>query len=87
MRDEFLHRLRNKPEPGRPKVELPERICPRCARPFDTANGIYLAGRSRKDSSIEICSACAAHEGMQQARGVDLATQALPVDVPQSFRY
>lgn len=84
MRDEFLHRLRHTPEPGQPRAELPERICPRCERPFDTAHGRYMSGRSRKDRSIEACSACAAHEGMQRVMGVDLATQDWPVVVPQS---
>lgn len=87
FRNEFLIRLRNRPEPGRPNVELPERSCPRCLQPFTTANGSYLTGHSRKDRSIEICSACVAHEGWQVLMGVDLATQVWPVDVPSSFRY
>ena len=87
MRNEFLHRLRNSPEPGRPAVEVPERLCPRCERPFTTAGGKYLVGHSRKDRAIEVCKACAAHEGWQRMNRVDLSVQTWPVEVPDSFYY
>lgn len=87
MADDFLSRLKNSPEPGRPKVDLPDRDCPRCRQPVPVVNGQHLMGRSRKDRSIEICSACAAHEAFQKVKGIDLATQEWPVEVPSSFRY
>jgi hypothetical protein len=88
MRDEFLYRLKHSQEPGLPKVDLPERLCPRCGRPIEIRNGQYMAARSRKDKdrSIEICSACGVHEAFQQHTGTDLGAQEWPVDVPDSLR-
>lgn len=62
--------------------------CPRCQHliPNDATPGAYAGAMSRKDPSIEICSACGTHEALQQSIGMDLSgPDEWPVRVPDDL--